>query len=232
MPFQVVKKIAGSALLECLRPQCLTCQGSLTKLASICQQCQEQLIPSPDDCLFCGLPLTANKDCIICRSKYVPIDHFQSAFLYREPLPSLINLWKFKNRPDLTQLIASLAANSLKALLLQSDVVVPMPTHWRRQMWRGFDHIWLLSNALCGQLRRSPPIPALKQSQWRPQQSKINRSLRQTNGHVFEARTSLTNQTVVLVDDIATTGSTARAAASALKDAGARSVALATITSA
>ena len=232
MPFQVAKNIASSALLECLRPHCLSCQCTMTKLAPICQQCQEQLIPSPNRCPFCNLPLTAARDCIICRSKQSPIDRFQSAFLYREPLPSLINLWKFHNRPDLTQLIASLAANSLRTLLLNSDVVVPMPTHWRRQIWRGFDHIWLLSNALCRQLQRSTPIPALKQSQWRPQQSKISRSLRQSDGHIFEARKSLSNQTVVLIDDIATTGTTARAAAQVLKNAGARSVALLTITSA
>ena len=52
------------------------------------------------------------------------------------------------------------------------------------------------------------------------------------HGRIFEARKSLSNQTVVLVDDIATTGATARAAAHALKNAGARSVALVTITSA
>ncbi|MCH1553701.1 MAG: hypothetical protein L7S45_03820 [Luminiphilus sp.] len=204
----------------------------MTKLASICQRCQEQLIPSPNRCLFCGLPLTANRNCIICRSKYTPIDRFQSAFLYREPLPSLINLWKFQNRPDLTHLIASLAANPLQTLLLNADLVVPMPTHRRRQLWRGFDHIWLLSNVLCRQLQRSPPTPVLKQVHWRPQQSKINRSLRRSNGHIFEAKKSLSNQTVALVDDIATTGATALAAASALKNAGALSVALVTITSA
>ena len=208
------------------------CKLEETRCLFICQQCQEQLTPPPNRCPFCDLPLTAERVCIICRSKHSPIDRFQSAFLYREPLPSLITLWKFQNRPDLTQLIASLAANSLRTMLLNSDVVVPMPTHWRRQMWRGFDHIWLLSNALCGQLRRSPPTPALKQSQWRRQQSKVSRSLRQSDGHIFEARKSLSNKTIVLVDDIATTGSTARAAAHALKDAGARSVALVTITSA
>ena len=232
MPFKVARKIASSALLECLRPQCLTCQSTMTKLASICQRCQEQLIPSPSRCLFCDLPLTAAKVCIICRSKPAPIDRFQSAFLYREPLPSLINLWKFQNRPDLTHLIALLAANPLQTLLLNADLVVPMPTHRRRQVWRGFDHIWLLSNVLCRQLQRSPPTPVLKQVHWRPQQSKINRSLRQTNGHIFKAKKSLSNQTVALVDDIATTGATALAAASALKDAGALSVALVTITSA
>ena len=232
MPIQFAKNIASSTLLDCLRPQCLTCQCTMTKLASICQQCEEQLIPSPNRCPFCDIPLTTARICIICRSKHSPIDRFQSAFLYREPLPSLINLWKFQNRPDLTQLIASLAANSLRTLLLKSDVVVPMPTHWRRQMWRGFDHIWLLSNSLCEQLQRPPPIPALKQSQWRPQQSKISRPLRQSDGKIFEARKSLSNQTIALIDDITTTGATARAAARALKNAGARSVALVAITSA
>ena len=232
MPFQIAKTIASSTLLECLRPQCLSCQSTMTKLGSICERCQEQLIPSPNRCLFCDLPLTTARVCIVCRSKRAPIDQFQSAFLYREPLPSLINLWKFQNRPDLTHLIASLAANSLQTLLLQNDIVVPMPTHWRRQIWRGFDHIWLLSNALCNQLQRTPPIPILKQIKWRPQQSKISRSLRQRNGHIFEARRSISNQTVVLIDDIATTGETARAAAHAIKEAGARSVALVAITSA
>ena len=232
MPIKTAKAMASSALLECLRPKCLSCQSTMTKLDSICQRCREQLIPSPNRCLFCDLPLTTARVCIICRSNRAPIDQFQSAFLYREPLPSLINLWKFQNRPDLTYLIASLAANSLQTLLLQSDVVVPMPTHWRRQMWRGFDHVWLLSNALCNQLQRAPPISILKQSKWRPQQSKISRSLRQSDGHTFEARRSISNQTVVLIDDIATTGETARAAAHAIKKAGARSVALVTITSA
>ena len=69
----------------------------------------------------------------------------------------LIQFWKFQNRPQLSSLVADLLVNDLPQAAkdlgapestVSQRVLVPIPTQWRRQVSRGFDHTWLLAQAI------------------------------------------------------------------------------------
>ena len=78
-------------------------------------------------------------------------------YLMRTGMRDLIHLWKFQNRRQLTGLLTELLLRLLPAVPTESltypeaaahTVLVPIPTQWRRQVRRGFDHTWLLANAI------------------------------------------------------------------------------------
>ena len=69
----------------------------------------------------------------------------------------LLHLWKFQNYPQLSPLMARLFASTAAVQaqpqptqqdLSERRILVPIPTQWHRQLRRGFDHTWLLAQAL------------------------------------------------------------------------------------
>jgi len=86
--------------------------------------------------------------------------HLIFLVLMRTSMRDLIHLWKFQNRPQLTDLLAELLLGGLHTERTETlttstsathTVLVPIPTQWRRQVRRGFDHTWLLANAIRSQ---------------------------------------------------------------------------------
>ena len=86
------------------------------------------------------------------------------------------HLWKFQNRPQLTRLLAelfldALATHSTRAPEASAGqppddepwLFVPIPTQWQRHIRRGFDHTWLLAQALgaIGKARVLMVLPAV-----------------------------------------------------------------------
>ena len=157
----------------------------------------------------------------------------------RTGIRALIHLWKFQNRPQLTRLLAELFLDAIathstrapeaSASQLPDDepwLFVPIPTQWQRHIRRGFDHTWLLAQALsalwCGD---STVCAALRNQQSRAAQHRMNRNDRWAKSESrFVAGSTVCNRRVVLIDDVMTTGATARAAATACRRAGAQTV--------
>lgn len=186
--------------------------------------------------------VAATKPLLSCRacSHHPPdFDSTYAPFLMRTGIRALIHLWKFQNRPQLTRLLAQLfldamanhGAQELAASAMQPPgnaplLLVPIPTQWQRQIRRGFDHTWLLAQALhslwCGD---STVSSALRNRQPRAAQHRMTRSARWAHSEArFSAGSTVSNRRVVLVDDVMTTGATARAAATVCRRAGAQTV--------
>jgi len=177
--------------------------------------------------------------CRACSLHPPDFDSTSAPFLMRTGIRSLIHLWKFQNRPQLTRLLAQLfidamanhGAQELAASVIHPPgnaplLLVPIPTQRQRQIRRGFDHTWLLAQALhslwCGD---STVCSALRNQQPRAAQHRMNRSDRLAHSEArFSARSTVSNRRVVLVDDVMTTGATARAAATVCRGAGAQTV--------
>ena len=153
----------------------------------------------------------------------------------RTGMRDLIHLWKFQNRPQLTRLLAELLLSCLPTASSESLAIpvvaartfmVPIPTQWRRQVRRGFDHTWLLANAIRSQWIQPAVVrPWLKNRHYRPAQHRLNKKSRLADHqNRFIAHPAIAGHNVVLIDDVMTTGATARAAARACAEADARSV--------
>jgi len=132
--------------------------------------------------------------------------------------------FKYANRRQLAHHLAGLLVNRILAsgvLPSAVDVVTWAPTSRRRRRRRGFDQAELVARRVAAQL--GVPCRRLLERQGGVAQTGLDRATR-LHGPVFRASPAATGQRVVVIDDVATTGSTLRSAEAALQSAGARSV--------
>ena len=201
--------------------------------------CLPLLRPAPSAQSFTGgQPIRpCLRICPDCIDNPPRLSSAHAIYLMRSGMRDLIHLWNFQNRPQLTGLLAKLLLSRLPTASAESlttpraaahTILVPIPTQWRRQARRGFDHTWLLANAIRSQCLQPAVVrPWLLNRHYRAAQHRLNRKSRLADTRDrFVARPSIAGHKVVLIDDVMTTSATARAAARACAEAGARSVAV------
>jgi ComF family protein len=110
---------------------------------------------------------------------------------------------------------------------LGATAVVPIPLHWYRHWRRGFNQSEVLARALARELSIPCRHRWLKRIKWAAPQTQQTPAGRRQNVHrAFAVRrgVALRGGTVLLVDDVITTGSTASEAAGALRASGAGTI--------
>lgn len=184
---------------------------------------------APPSCAACDAPLELGR--VFCASCGEPppaqaaasgslLVHAVAA--YRPPLSTAIRRMKFQARPDLARSLAGLFDT---AWGLTPSFVVPVPLHPLRLAERGFNPAALLARTLARRTGARFAPTALERVRHTPQQSRSTRAQRQSNvAGAFVARRAFDGATVLLVDDVVTTGATLGACARALEDAGASAV--------
>lgn len=153
---------------------------------------------------------------------------------YEGLLRELILRMKHGTGEQLAEMLAELwAQHSLHKLrALQADVVVPVPLHWRRRWTRGYNQSAALARGLARHLGLACRPGWLRRIRYTPDQTQQTAAARRDNVRgIFQARprSALQRQSVLVVDDVLTTGSTASEAARALKAAGAARVVVAVL---
>lgn len=147
---------------------------------------------------------------------------------YEGSLRDLVLLFKNARRDELARPLAALLAERLALLNWPvPDSVTAVPTWWARRLWRGFDHADLLATHLAALLGR-PRLRALRRCRPGSQAGRSRTERLSLPRHTFAARRPVTGH-VLLVDDVLTTGATARACTHALHAAGAAAVSLLTV---
>jgi ComF family protein len=160
---------------------------------------------------------------------------------YHGELRSLVHLLKYRGMQPIAGRLGALLAASLEAFVGSGleMVVVPVPMHPGKQRQRGFNPAELLARAALAETRRRHPqwglhleTSLLKRVRVTVSQAGLTTHQRRQNlrGAFFAPDpTRLAGRDVLLVDDIYTTGATARACSRVLINAGARSVRVATV---
>ncbi|MBF0421273.1 MAG: ComF family protein [Magnetococcales bacterium] len=229
-PIQAVKPMLR-ALLNVLFPVfCPICGRSIPDSAFLCTHCITTLPPLPKNyCLTCGTSTQGTvSECGTCLYEIGLPERVYFAFLYLEPLSRLIVRYKFHDRSEWAEPLADLLMERIGDLMQREDLemVVPVPLHPLRLLWRGYNQAALLAGMLAKKLHRPFVTNALRRSKMTRPQTQLNQKARLTNVQdAFVAKkTTFSDRTILLVDDVFTTGSTVRAATRALKDAGARRV--------
>jgi ComF family protein len=175
-------------------------------------------------------PLDEDGVCALCRSGVRGFDAAYSFGAYDGVLRELIHLFKYRRIRTLARPLADLLALAFP-LDRPLDVIVPMPLHWRRRWRRGFNQAALLAAEL-GRRRGLPVIRAVRRRRHTASQAGLTHAARRRNvagAFVVRREEAVRGKRVLLVDDVLTTGATASACARALKQAGARSVAVLTL---
>ena len=196
------------------RVRCLCCSQAIGEDAQdgICPDCQAAL----------GAMAARMEAGSAVREALPPgIDYVSAAFPYEEQARRLI--WRLKF--DRVRHAAVPLARAMSRLSGgEEEIIVPVPTTKRRLAERGFNHAALIAKHL-GDILGMPAAEALGREDDRGAQFRLSASARAKNlVGCMRADERVRGRRVLLVDDVYTTGSTAREAARALFEAGAASV--------
>jgi len=164
----------------------------------------------------------------LCRQGLQGFDRAYCYGEYEGELRELIHLFKYKSMKP----VGDTLARHLPAALptdAQFDLVTPVPLDWRKRWSRGFNQAEVLA-AHVARRRGWKLRNALRRTYSKSHQATLSNHERRLNvEQAFRAAGPLAGKRVLLVDDVMTTGATARACALALKRAGAQSVTLLTL---
>jgi ComF family protein len=146
--------------------------------------------------------------------------------IFEGPVRHALHRLKYRRDVGLGEALAPQLAEFLGTLAWHVDLVVPVPLGRRRLAERGYNQIGLIARPLALAMRLVYAPEALVRSQETRSQVGLTRAQRQANVRdAFRSMRSRVNgRIVLLMDDVATTGSTLSSCAKALLDAGARDV--------
>jgi competence protein ComFC len=205
-------------------PVCRACLSKPEPLAAdyFCVQCRAPFLSR--------FPLDDLGRCALCRRGVQGFDAAYTFGFYQDDLRRLIQLFKYSRIQTLSAPLGKLLARALP--LGQSfDVIVPMPLHWRKRWQRGFNQAELLAREI-GRRTHTPVRNALRRVRNTASQAGLTSAKRRENvSGAFQTkdRLALDGHSVLLIDDVVTTGATAASCARALKRGGARQVTLLTL---
>lgn len=175
-------------------------------------------------------PLDEQDLCTVCRESLVNFDSAYSFGSYEGTLRKLIHLFKYGKVESLD---VPLSRFVLRAIPLEHtfDVVIGMPMHWRKQWERGFNQAELLARPIARRygLKLSTNLRRVRYTRAQAGLTETERRDNLKGSFGIRKPEQVRGKRVLLVDDVFTTGATLRAAARALKDAGALHVAAVTL---
>lgn len=222
------------ALLDFLLPRCrcLVCNEprAIIPGQAVCAQCTmalDRLRIGASGCGHCRSPKRSAQPCAYCAQGGMQgFDAAYAPYYYHGAVQRLVVLCKFGYCNEAAQPLAQAMAEEISGLFF--DALVPIPLHASRLRERGANQAALLAQWIAAQ-RAIPILPALSRIRKTQRQSQLTTQQRAANVRdAFIVCQDVTGMRLLLIDDVRTTGNTARACAQALRQAGADSVSLLT----
>jgi len=183
-------------------------------------------------CKKCGFPLKdGGEHCRKCLKKPFEItaDAMRSVYLYKDGARKLILKFKYSDKLFLAKDLGAQMADKFKELPFyeETDCLIPIPLNIIRRIKRGYNQAELLSREI-SKLSGKPVFSKIlyRKKMTKPQfkLSKEERFNNLKNSFFVKNEPQIHKKTVLLIDDIITTGATISACASALKKHGAKKV--------
>lgn len=201
---------------------CESCLGRIRplELLACCDRCQRPLsaaVVTPGEEALCGN----------CRDGTTEVDRLRSFGPYDAELRALIVLLKYGGVRTLARPLAGWLAQTLhqRPELAEVDAVVPVPLFPRRRRRRGYNQAELLAADLAGGSVLPVQAGWLERIKDTPSQTGLTPLQREDNVRgAFACPHKLEGNSILLVDDVCTTGATLNACARTLKRAGAARV--------
>lgn len=198
-------------------PACVGC-GRVDAL--LCEGCQEDLLwLRKSICPVCEQPTTF--ECK-CQSDLTAV---YTAVAYLGPIPKAIHSLKYNGWFAVADPLADIMMQAWQVTWPLPDCIIPIPLHPEREKKRGYNQAALLAEPLSTALGVAFDPLSLKRVRHTSPQVRLAAATRQQNvSDAFWCLDRVADRTVMLVDDVYTTGATMKSAALAVKAAGAAQV--------
>ena len=237
-----IPRLAGCAILDLiLPPHCPGCGEPVHETQTLCASCwQELTFLTGPACQICGIPFDdmaqdrGREICAQCTRYPPPYRQARAALDYNAASKSLILPFKHADRHELAMIQAKWLLQAGSELLDRSDMLIPVPLH----NWRLFKRRYNQAGLLAAKLTQLSHIQSAYQILLR-HRATINQGRFGPTGRRRNVRGAfwvpepkkrqLDGKSVLLVDDVMTTGATVSECARVLKRAGARHVDVLTV---
>lgn len=195
----------------------------------LCEGCQRDLPRAQPCCDMCALPVTLGQIlCGDCLTSPKPYARSVCPLLYRNPVDHLMAQFKDHQPRTLGRALLPFLLDSLHNIYGGSrpwpELLVPVPSHWRTRLKRGFNQAHALADML-GDAVHVPVKPLVKRQGGVRAQKTLDRKTRFANlRDAFACGEQLRGECIAVVDDVITTGATAELISDCLLKAGAGEV--------
>ena len=226
------------SLLEIVFPSniyCIACGNIIDKTRpySLCDDCLENFNwIGEKTCRKCGKILEreyGGEYCFQCLENDYSFERAFACVQYGAFEKSPILQLKYNEKTYIAEKIGEMMYDRISLENLETDIIVPVPMHKKKEQVRGYNQVKLMAKVLARKMNIVYNDKVLIRAKATPPMSKRSREERKTN--VWEAfkvmeqeKNVIKGKNILLIDDIFTTGSTADSCSKKLVDGGAKSV--------
>ena len=233
MPLKEKLSKLYTSILNTLFPKdikCIFCGGELSErsINGCCEECQEDLPYITSCCDRCGLPMNEEhlEVCNSCKRQNYEFEKARSVFSYISQPLALVRKVKFRSKKIFIPQMAKYLYETFKAWNISVDVVTFVPMYKDNEKVRGFNQSQILAEEFCA-LANLPITYGVNKKINTPNQRDLSFAKRKENikdafEFKHENKSEINNKTVLIIDDVFTTGATTNELAKTLKQAKAK----------
>jgi len=205
-------------------PICAGCGKSGRRFCDSCLQKVSQI--NGYKCPICGASIAKPGNFPHCKSQKIFYQSLQSWAYYQDPLRKSIHRLKYKHDIVLGDYFSTFLIKKLSELQWQFDIIAPVPLNIDRYLERDYNQADILAYPVALALQKKYIPHLLQRNRNTPSQVGKSRLEREMNVYgAFNVNLEkIPGKSILLIDDVVTTGSTINECARVLMDAGAKSV--------
>lgn len=223
-------KAVAAKVLDAFYPcVCVSCH---TRIADqkmwICGRCYDNLSFLPAQyCEKCGYPTEAG-ECSNCAENSYVFTQALSVFMFEDPARSMVHALKYSGLSEIADWFGNQMFKHILAekQFTEIDLVTAIPLHRVRRRDRGFNQSDLIAKALAKRINKPYSGSVLVRKLNTLSQTILDAKTRRKNikGAFRIGKTSPAGKSILLIDDVFTTGTTVNEAARVMLDSGAKEV--------
>ncbi len=176
-------------------------------------------------CTICGLPLDKVGICDTCQADRPHFLALRAWAIFENPVQTALHKLKYRRDMSMGDSLASQMVSFVKELNWPIDMIVPIPLGKKRRRERGYNQVGMIAMPLAMALGvQYAPNALVRSKETRTQVGLTKVERRENVLDAFQAGVDVREKTVLVMDDVSTTGSTLSSSAKTLYASGAKDV--------